>query len=118
VEKQAMAISASPFSADSQNVSDQASQHIARKQRLNAVLGRTGGLGDLYAGENDTSDLSKNALNEGDTSSPLATPSPAANEPGEVSNLATERVARAPAELPSSTDSHRRAASRRSVQRG
>jgi hypothetical protein len=92
-----VAIPASPFSADSQNASDQASGQIARQKRLNAILGRTGGLGDLYAGENDTSDLSKNALNEGDTASPLATPSPAANAPGEVSNLATERVPRTPA---------------------
>jgi hypothetical protein len=71
---QIMAINPNAFAADSQSASDQASQQIARKQRINALMGRTGGLGDLYAGESDASDLSKNALNEGDTASPLATP--------------------------------------------
>lgn len=91
-----MALNANAFDVNAQNDSDQTNQN--QRRRISALLGqKSGGLGALFAGEDDTSNLSKDSLNGGDVSSPLATPSPATNAPGEVSNLATERVGRAPA---------------------
>ena len=88
-----MALDPIAFGPDS---NDKLSQSDVRRRQLSSVLGR-GGLSALFASNDDPNDLSKEPQNEGDTSSPIATPGFGKNEePGAPSLLATERVQRAP----------------------
>jgi hypothetical protein len=88
-----MALDPNDFSPEASN---DMTESDARKKRLSSIMANKGGLSSLFAGNSDVNDLSKDSLNGGDTSSPIATPGLAANEaPGSPSLTATERVNRA-----------------------